>query len=145
MRTYWIAAVSTVLVCGCACEPTPYQRAIPRSGKGYSEKRISEDTFYIRYAATTCTPGRVLSKYLCRRAAEVTLQYGYRYFTVLRRPSHPIGLDTYTVGGHEEPPRTVVVQAETPGTLFMPIQCFKDRPESSDARLIDARDYLAGE
>ncbi|HNY81059.1 MAG: hypothetical protein RBS72_22830 [Sedimentisphaerales bacterium] len=51
-----------------------------RSGEGYSEKRISEDTFYVTYVANACTPDRVLSDYLHRRAAELTLRYGYRYW-----------------------------------------------------------------
>jgi hypothetical protein len=75
MRTHWIAVVSSLFVCGCACEPTPYQRAATHSGKGYSERRVSEDMFYVQYVATTCTPPhQVLSGYLYRRAAELTLQ-----------------------------------------------------------------------
>ncbi|MDI9431523.1 MAG: hypothetical protein QM570_07375 [Planctomycetota bacterium] len=142
MRIDWMAVASVVLVCGCACEPVPYQRAVGRSGEGYSEKRISEDTFYVTYVANACTPDRVLSDYLHRRAAELTLQYGYRYFAVLRTPRRPTHLDIATVGGRTEPEHTIVIEAASRGTLFMPIQCFRDAPESPDMTLIDAKTYL---
>ncbi len=142
MRIRWIAVASVFFVCGCACEPVPYQRAVRRSGKGYSEKRISEDTFYVTYVANACTPDRVLLDYLHRRAAELTLQHGYRYFAGLREPRQPTHLDTATVGGRTEPERTIVVEAARRGTLFMPIQCFRDAPESPDMALIDAKAYL---
>ncbi len=144
MRAYWIAVVSAIFVCGCACEPTPYQRAAAHSGKGYSERRVSQDTFYVKYEATTCTSDRVLSSYLHRRAAELTLQYGFRYFTVLRDP-HPLtSLDARSVPARDEPQkwRTIVVEAPSPGTSLMPIQCFHDAQESPDMALIDAGEYL---
>ncbi|MBP7050294.1 MAG: hypothetical protein KBE65_04700 [Phycisphaerae bacterium] len=146
MRTHWIALVSAVFVCGCACEHTPYQRAVTASEKGYSEKRVSPDTFRIRYVANTCTPDNVLSGYLHRRAAELTLQYGFRYFTVLRDPSQPTHLDTREVATRDAPRKweTVVVEAPSKGTLTMPIQCFKDDKEPPETPLIDAKEYLKG-
>jgi hypothetical protein len=144
MRTHWIAVVSSIFVCGCACEPTPYQRAATHSGKGYSERRVSEDTFYVQYVATTATPHQVLSGYLYRRAAELTLQYGFRYFVVLRAPRRRTSLDARAVPVQDEPSKwgTVVVQAPSPGTLLMPIQCLHDTRESPGMSLIDAKEYL---
>ena len=144
MRTYWIVMVSAISVCGCACEPTPYQRAAAHSGRGYSERRVSQDTFYVKYEATTCTSNQVLSGYLHRRAAELTLQYGFQYFAVLRDPHQLTCLDTRSVPVRDEPRkwRTIVVEAPTSGTLLMPIQCFHDAQESSDVAVIDAREYL---
>ena len=144
MRTHWIAVVLAISMCGCACEPTPYQRAVAHSGRGYSERRISQDTFYVKYEATTCTSDHVLSCYLRRRAAELTLRYGFRYFAVLRDP-HPLtSLDARSVPTRDEPRkwRTVVVEAPSPGTSLMPIQCFHEAQESPDMALIDAREYL---
>lgn len=77
-------------------------------------------------------------------AAEVTLRYGFRYFTVLRAPSRPMELETREVPVQDEPRkwRTVVVEAPSEETLLMPIQCFKDPPQPPDTPLIDARAYL---
>jgi hypothetical protein len=144
MRTHWTTVVSFIFVCGCACEPTPYQRAETHAGRGYSERRISEDTFYVKYVATGCTTDRVLSGYLCRRAAELTLQYGFRYFVVLRAPHRLTSLEAHAVPAQDEPQqwRTVVQEAPTPGTSLMPIQCFHNTQESRGMTLINAREYL---
>ena len=146
MRTHCIAFFSAVLVCGCACECTPYQRAVRASGKGYSEKRVSPDVFRVRYVANTCTSNEVLSGYLHRRAAEVTLQYGFRYFTVLRGPSQPTHLDTRDVATRDQPRKweTVVVEVPSKGTLTMPIQCFRDANDPPETPLIDAKEQLKG-
>jgi hypothetical protein len=116
------------------------------SGKGYSEKRILQDTFYIRYVATTRTADQVLSGYLHRRAAELTLQYGFRYFVVLRQPRRLTSLEAHDVPARDEPPgwRTIVVEATSPGTLFMPVQCFRDAQDAPGMILVDAREYLDG-
>ena len=37
---------------------------------------------------------------------------------------------------------TIVVQAPSPGTLFMPVQCFHNAQESADTSFIDAREHL---
>jgi len=146
VRTHWIAIISAVLVCGCACEHTPYQRAVTHAGKGYSEKRASPDTFYLKYVANSCTPDHVLSGYLHRRAAELSLQYGFRYFTVLCKPSQPTQLDTREVATRDQPRKwqTVVVEAPAEGTRIMRIQCFKDDKEPPETPLIDAKEYLKG-
>ena len=144
MRTHWIAVVSSVFVCGCACEPTPYQRGVTHSARGYSERRVSQDTFYVKYVATECTTDQVLSGYLHRRAAELTLRYGFRYFAVLRDPHPMTSLDARDVPVYREPSRwrTIVVEGPSPGTLLMPIQCFRDAQESAGMALIDAKEYL---
>ena len=94
MKTRGIAIVPVLLLCGCASEPTPYQRAGARLGGGYSEKRVSEDTFYVTYTANSRTPGRVMYAYLCRRAAELTLRHGFRMEAVFSiadgRNSRPV-------------------------------------------------------
>ena len=143
MRTHWIAVVSTVFVFGCACKSTPYQPATTSSGKGYSEKRVSPDRFNLKYVANECTPHSVLTRYLRRRAAELTLQYGFRYFTVLSSPSQPTHLDIRDVHVDDAPREwePVVVEVPSKGTLLMPIQCFKERP-ASEMLLIDAEDYI---
>jgi len=142
MRTLWIVVASLAFVYGCACEPTPYQRAAAHSGKGYSEKRAPDGVFYVTYVGNTCTTDRLLSAYLHRRAAELTLQYGFRYFVVLREPRRLTSLDARELRVDRQSPRqTVVLESQTAGTLTMPIQCFHDAQESSDMTFIDAKEY----
>ena len=143
MRTCWVALVSTLLLCGCTREPTPYQRAGRTWAEGFSEKRIADDTFYVTYRANSKTPGRVVCGYLCRRAAEVTLQYGFRYFAVIRGPRMPIGLEVHHVYSEDKDEwEPIVNEAPVSGTLFMTIQCLKEVREVPGARLIDAKGLL---
>ena len=143
MRMGWMAPTAVLLLCGCAREPTPYQRAPTAWAKGFSETRIAEDTFYVSYRANGRTPGRVVCGYLYRRAAEVTLRYGYRYFAVIRGPRMPMGLEVQGVYSEDrdgwEP---TVVEAPVTGTLFMTIQCLKEVQEVPGAHPIDAKSYL---
>ncbi len=143
MRICWMAPVSILLLCGCAHEPTTYQRAGRAWAKGFSEKRIAEDTFYVTYRANAKTPGRVVCAYLYRRAADVTLRYGFRYFAVVRGPRMPIGLEVHHVYSEDrdgwEP---IVEEAPVSGTLFMTIQCLKEVRKVPGARLIDAQGFL---
>ena len=76
----------TLLICILGCQATPYQKLGTTSAGGYSEKRISDDIFYVRFIANSNTPPKVVCRYLYRRAAEVTLENGFLYFTVIRGP-----------------------------------------------------------
>jgi hypothetical protein len=144
MKACWIAVVPALLLSGCVGAPTPYQRAGAQGREGYSGKRISEDTFYVTYTANARTPGRVACAYLYRRAAEVTLRYGFRYFAVIRGPRNPTGLAIYDVArqGARDKLDPVVVDEPVSGTTFLTIQCFKDVQEVPGAPLIEAKDYL---
>ncbi len=143
MRIHWVAAASVLLLWGCAREPTPYQRAGRAWAEGFSEKRVAEDTFYVAYRANRKTPGRVVCGYLYRRAAEVTLRYGFRYFAVIRGPRMPIGLEVHHVYSEDRDDWEPIVEEEpVSGTLFMTIQCLKEAREVPGARLIDAKSYL---
>mgnify|MGYP001352516697 CR=1 FL=1 len=144
MRISCILFVAAVSACGCACESTPYQRAVTASKEGYSEKRTSPDTFRVKYVANACTSDYAVRGYLRRRAAELTLQYGFRYFTILGDPVRPTELDIRDVAVRDAPRRreTIVVETPSKGTLTMPIRCFKDASEPPETPLIDATEYL---
>ena len=145
MKACWIAVVPALLLCGCASAPTPYQRAETRGREGYSEKRISEDTFYVTYTANSRTPGRVACAYLYRRAAELTLRYGFNYFAVIRGPRQPTHRETrYPEAlGTKEMREPIDVEMPVPGEVFMTIQCFQSPQTPPETRVIvDAKGYL---
>jgi hypothetical protein len=134
-----------LLLSGCAGEATPYQRAGTGSGGGYSEERISEDTFYITYTASGGTSGPVLCDYLYRRAAELTLRYGFHYFAVIRAPHQPTRLETRYPNALGTTEMREPIDAEFPvsGRVFMTIRCLKEPHAPPETRvLIDAQGYL---
>ena len=134
----------TFLVCILGCQATPYQKLGTTSAGGYSDKRISDDIFYVRFIANSNTPSKVVCRYLYRRAAEVTLENGFLYFSVIRGPDQLTERREFYPSEdyfHDmEPPREVDVPVSH--WQKMAIQCFENVPENEDVRLIDAREYL---
>lgn len=87
---------------------------------GYSDLRSGQDTFVVTFRANEHTPEKKVKKYALRRAAELTLKHGYRYFAVV---------DEIGEGKHLHYP-----------SIRLTIHCFYERP--SDCDVIDANSIL---
>jgi hypothetical protein len=86
MRRLVIAAAFGLLLAGCATQ-TPYQASSTpnSSGYGFSEQAIESNRVRITFSGNTLTERETVETYLLYRAAEVTLQRGFDYFTVVNR------------------------------------------------------------
>lgn len=81
-RPWLLAAPLLFLVSACAME-TPYQ---PGEGRyGYKEQQIEENRYRVIFAGNPSTPRETVQNYLLYRAAELTVQNGFDYFTVVDR------------------------------------------------------------
>lgn len=71
---------------GCAT-PTPYQPNIPgqSSSGGYSEVRIEPNRWRVTFAGNSLTSRETVEGYLLYRAAELTTQQGYDWFSIADR------------------------------------------------------------
>jgi hypothetical protein len=78
-----LALALLVLLGGCGGQPTPYQPAA--DGYGYGEQQIEENRYRVSFAGNELTPPGTVQNYLLYRAAELTLDRGYDYFTVVDR------------------------------------------------------------
>ena len=67
---------------GCG-EPTSYRPAA--DGYGYSEQQIETNRYRVTFAGNELTEPHTVQNYLLYRAAEITLDRGYDYFTVVDR------------------------------------------------------------
>jgi hypothetical protein len=79
-----IALALTVSAC---TTPTPYQ-PLTRGGQasgGYSEQRIEDNRWVVRFTGNSLTSRQRVETYLLYRAAELTLQLGYDGFTMVHR------------------------------------------------------------
>jgi len=132
------------LTCTCGCQPTPYQRIGTTPAGGYSETRFSENEFHVKFVANNNTPSHTVRGYLYRRAAELTLEKGFKYFAVIRGPRQLTErVQLYPSQDHwKDMLGPIEADVPDPGKLHMTIQCFKDVQEESDMPLIDARAYL---
>jgi len=73
-------AVALLLLAGCAV-PTPYQPAT--DGYGYREQQLENNRYRVTFSGNSVTPRDTVQNYLLHRAAEVTLESGHDYFTVV--------------------------------------------------------------
>ena len=70
------------MLAGCG-QPTPYQPAT--DGYGYREQQIEDNRYRVTFAGNELTAADTVQNYLLYRAAELTLDQGYDYFTVVDR------------------------------------------------------------
>jgi len=79
-------AAALVLAAGLAAcaTPTPYQPNIrgQQTSGGYSEVRIEPDRFRVNFAGNSLTSRETVEGYLLFRAAELTTQQGYDWFSI---------------------------------------------------------------
>ena len=77
------ALLMTLLLLGCATA-TPYQpqSAGQRVAGGYSENRLADTKYRVRFAGNTLTSRDTVEGYLLYRAAELTVQNGYDWFRI---------------------------------------------------------------
>jgi hypothetical protein len=143
MRTFRTAVVLVVMLCVWGCVPTSYQRAPAAFGHGYSDKRLSEDTFHVAFTANWGTPADTIHEYLNRRVAELTVRCGFRYFAVIRGPSPLTEYRTAYPSQEDREARIDGLDVECPawGTMHITIQCFKDVRQAAGTDPIDATAY----
>lgn len=81
-----IALITAFVSLGACATTTPYQEASkPGAYNGYSETLIEQDRARVTFAANSITDRETVETYLIYRAAELTKEKGYDYFTLVER------------------------------------------------------------
>jgi hypothetical protein len=80
-----LAAALAVTTALAACEtPTPYQPNVPgQTTGGFSEVRVEPDRWRVTFAGNSMTSRETVEAYLLFRAAELTTQQGYDWFSIV--------------------------------------------------------------
>lgn len=81
-RSRLAAALLLLGLAGCAA-PTPYQPAT--KGYGFTEQQIESNRYRVTFSGNSVTPRDVVQNYLLYRAAEVTVEKGHDYFTIVNQ------------------------------------------------------------
>lgn len=71
-------ALALLFVAGCG---TPYRPA--KDGKGYAESQVAPNEFRVSFQGNGQTRSQEANDFALLRAAEVTLENGFRYFAVI--------------------------------------------------------------
>lgn len=82
------ALAFAALVAACSSTPTPYQ-ALGDNG-GYSEQRIEESRYSVKFEGNSATSREAVEEFALFRAAEVTLENGHDYFKVVSKEIEPV-------------------------------------------------------
>jgi hypothetical protein len=92
-RTVALAVAATLLgaIGGCTTSPTPYGPAT--DGYGYSDQQIEQTRYRVSFAGNSATSRETVENYLLYRAAQLTVQNGYDYFTLVNQ-----GMEGYGSG-----------------------------------------------
>jgi hypothetical protein len=76
----WLVAMSLAVLLGACSVPTPYQPS--DGGYGYREQQIEDNRYRISFSGNPSTPRETVQNFLLYRAAELTVQNGFDYFTI---------------------------------------------------------------
>ncbi|WP_203292114.1 CC0125/CC1285 family lipoprotein [Maricaulis parjimensis] len=90
-----LVTLTVLALAACASTPTHYEPA-NGSDRGFSETRIEQDRYRVRFAAGSDTTFQQAEDFALRRAAELTLREGMDWFLVVSR--HRDGNDRNPVG-----------------------------------------------
>ncbi|TGY88915.1 hypothetical protein E5163_07195 [Marinicauda algicola] len=84
MIRLWTGMAAAALLLGACAQSTPYQ-PVDGGRYGFEEQRIESDRYLVTFTGNSLTDRETVETYLLFRAAELTLEQGYDYFTVVRR------------------------------------------------------------
>lgn len=81
------AAIFAATLSACTTTSTPYQPASTSSrvSGGYSDVRLAEDRYRVKFAGNMFTSRDRVEGYLLYRAAELTIEKGYDWFSIVER------------------------------------------------------------
>ncbi len=93
-----LGTLAFLALAACASGPTKYGPALKSADMGYREQRLEQERFRVTFRANPDLKGPQVEDMALRRAAELTTQNGYEWFTVVTR-------NTYLAGGSYTPRR----------------------------------------
>jgi hypothetical protein len=141
-----------LLLAACAA-PTPYQPA--DGGFGYSDQQLESNRYRVTFAGNSVTPRDVVQNYLLHRAAELTLEKGYDYFTVVRQDlerstayqgsgftNAPVFFDSHRAIGWGIGTTSYTAYPIDSYAAFADIVLHKGEKPEDDPNAYDARDVL---
>lgn len=96
-----VAALMSLVACAT---PTPYQpvegNPASRLARGYSDQRIESNRYRLKFSGNSATSRETVEDYMLYRAAELTLENGYDWFTLSGRNTKE---DKTTTSSYRDP------------------------------------------
>ncbi len=93
-----LGTLALLVLTACASAPTKYVPALKADDAGYREQRLEQERFRVTFRANADLKGPQVEDMALRRAAELTTQNGYDWFTVVTRNTY-LADGSYTPSG----------------------------------------------
>lgn len=106
---------------------------------GYSEIKTTPDSFIVTFTGNGFTTHEKVMQYALKRASELTLENGYKYFSVISSKDHSKSYDYSTTNKNTRDFSSTYSGAIIKPQLIMEIQCFN---EKNIPNMIDAEYFL---
>lgn len=125
--------VMIIFIFFCTSCATPYQKQNWYSHRGgYSEIRLTDNSFRIIFNGNKMTDGDVATDFALLRSAEVTKLNGFNYFVIAINNDSTMYQETYN-GIKDILGRPSVINV---------IYCYKDMPSNHDKKIYEASDII---
>jgi hypothetical protein len=153
MRLEALGLIAGVLAACAGQVPTPYGPAA--GGYGYSEQQLEDNRYRVSFGGNDLTSAETVQNYVLYRSAEITLDRGYDYFTVVDRnlersttywgsgPGTYVGTGFGRGAGGFIGFGTSTARPIDSYTAYADIVLFKGEKPAGDVDAYDARDVLA--
>jgi hypothetical protein len=93
-----LGTLAFLALAACTSGPTRYIPALDGDDMGYREQRLEQERFRVTFRANSDLKGPQVEDMALRRAAELTTQNGYDWFTVVTRNTY-LADGSYTPSG----------------------------------------------
>ena len=80
-----LGTLVVLALAACTTAPTRYTPALANSDMGYREQRLEQERYRVTFRANADLKGPQVEDMALRRAAELTVQNGFQWFTVVTR------------------------------------------------------------
>jgi len=122
-----------VLIFVCASCSTPYQQQNWYSHRGgYSETKLTDNSFRITFNGNKMTDGSKATDYALLRSAEITKLNGFKYFVIATTNTQTMYQETY--GGIKE-------VLGRPSVINI-IYCYNNKPLEMDGKIHEASSVI---
>lgn len=118
-----IFLIGSTLISSCAfTRHTGYQAKAVTGG--YSETQLASDIYSVRFQGNGYTKAEIASDFCLLRCAELTIQNGYKYFTIISNKEGSVGAlaatnaigNTIVIAGYPSDNNTIKLLKDKPDT-----------------------------
>lgn len=120
-----------------SCSTSYHQRGF--LGNGYSDYRMNQDRFSVTFRGNEYTDVEDVRRFAIMRAAELTLQNGFYYFTIVSERDLSRYLVEQSVSENKDYTFTRKEKKQAPG-INLVIRCYHDNYKNDT---INAREFLS--